>query len=64
MVFGFRAGCDHVALGWHGQPRRWLDEADGNGAQRPEIGAAARTRRGHGTVGAHRQVRQTNEKSA
>lgn len=57
MVFGFRAGCDNVALGRHGQPRRWLDEADGNGAQGPEIGATARTGRRYSITGSHRQVR-------
>lgn len=51
-----RAGCDHVALGWHGQPRWWLDEVDGHGAQGPEIGAKARTGRGHGAIGSYRQV--------
>lgn len=56
MVFGHRAGCYHVALGWNGQPRRWLDEADGHGAQGPEIGATARTGCGHGVIGSHRQV--------
>jgi len=56
MVFGFRAGCDNVALGWNGQPRRWLDEADGNGAQGPAIGATARTGRRHSIAGSHRQV--------
>jgi len=57
LAAGHRAGCDHVALGRHGQPRRWLDEADGYGAPGPEIGAAARAGRGHGAVGSHRQVR-------
>lgn len=56
MVFGHRAGRDHVALGRNGQPRRWLDEADGHGAQGQEIGAAARAGRGNGVVGSHRQV--------
>lgn len=59
MLFGHRAGCDHVALGWNGQPWRRLDEANGHGAQGPEIGAAARAGRGHGSVGSDRQVRYT-----
>jgi len=54
MVFGFRAGCDHVALGWHGQPRRWLDETDGHGTQRPEISATACTGRRYSIIGSHR----------
>lgn len=58
MVFGYRAGCDNVALGRHGQPRGWLDEVDGHGAQGPEIGATARAGRRHGFVGTHRQVRR------
>lgn len=57
MVFVHRAGCDHVALGWHGQPWRWLDEIDGHGAQGPEVSTTARTGRGYGVIGSHRQVR-------
>lgn len=60
MVFVHRAGCDHVALGWNGQPRWWLDEADGHGAQGSEIGTTARTGRGYGVIGSHRQVRDNN----
>lgn len=56
MVFGHRAGRYHVALGWNGQPRRWLDEADGHGAQGPEIGATARAGRGNSAIGSNRQV--------
>lgn len=58
MVFvGHRAGRDHVALGWHGQPWWWLDETDGHGAQGPEIGTAARTGCRYCVIGSHRQVR-------
>lgn len=57
VVFGLWAGCYHVALGWNGQPRRWLDEADGHGAQGSEIGTTARTGRRHSIIGSNRQVR-------
>lgn len=56
MIFGHRAGCDHVALGWNGQPWRRMDETDGHGTQRSEISAATRAGRGYGVVGSHRQV--------
>lgn len=60
MVFGYRAGCDHVALGWYGQPWWRMDETDGHGPQRSEIGAKARTGRGHSVVGSDRQVRNNS----
>lgn len=56
MIFGHRAGCDHVALGWHGQPWWRLDEADGYGAQGPKIGTTARTGRSHSVISSYRQV--------